>query len=242
MVDVTHDGDDRRPLRPVVSLVLELATRIADDLVLALRDVLNLVVEFAGQHRSGVCIERAVDVDARHAELHQLHQDVRRLEAHALRQRLKLNVIIDANHALLRAGHRDFGLLGLLTWLQTLLARTPLRAAGWTDRRAAADFATTRRVLFPLCGVFGDDATTRPFGKRRGARRLGFAAAHDARRQRIMSEAILLPLLCGQLGWVDCGNRRRGLARLLGWLRRGSRPVQLARARPPPALGPEPVA
>jgi len=213
MVDVTHDRNDRRPMVPIVGLVLELAARIPDDFVLAPRDVLDFVVELASQHGSGVCIERAVDVDTRHAELHQLHQHVGSLEAHALRQGLQLNVVVDANHALLRARHRNFGLLRLLARLQTFLAGASLRTTGRPDRRSATDLATARRVLFPLRGMLGNYATTRPFGQRRGARRLGPTPAHDAWRQRIMSEATLLIRLCGGPTWLGCRRRldREGL-------------------------------
>ena len=67
VVDVTHDRDDRRPMLPIAGLVLELAARVANDFVLAPRDVLDLVVELAGEDGCGVRIERAVDVDARDA-------------------------------------------------------------------------------------------------------------------------------------------------------------------------------
>jgi len=99
-----------------------------------------------------------------------------------LGKRLKLNVVIDANHTLLRARHRDLGLLRLLARLQALLARAPLRTARWTNRRTAADLATTWRVLLALRGVFGNDATARPFGKRRCTRRLSLTATHHAGR------------------------------------------------------------
>ena len=50
------------------------------------------------------------------------------------RSRLKLDVVVDANDALLCAWHRDLGLLRLLAGLQTLLAGPALRAPGRTDR------------------------------------------------------------------------------------------------------------
>ena len=121
---------------------------------------------------------------------------------------------------------------GFLPGCKRFLPGRPCGRPVGPNRRTATDLATPGCVLLPLGCVLRNDATTRAFGKRRGAGGLRLAAAHDAWRQRIVSEATLLLLLrCGRL---SCRRRLcRGLlcGRLRG--RCASEAVQ-------PAPGPRP--
>ena len=202
VVDVTHHRDDRWSCGLVSREVLELASRIADDVFFGARDVFDLVVELARKNGRRVGIEGAIDMHAGHAELHELHEDIGSLEAHALGQRLKLNLIFDADHALLRARHGDLGLLGLLSRLHALLTGPPLRPTRGSDRRPATDLTTARRIG-SLLSMLCNDALTRALRKRGRARCDGFAPAHHARGQRVVSEAPLrlVPRLDRCIAW-----------------------------------------
>src|SRR5690606_23030763 len=102
VIDVTHDGHDRRArLRGLFGTrgLLE-ALRGLDLRLFAHRDVLDVPAELAGDDLGGVRVERAVDVDAGHAELQQLAQHVRGLHAHAAGEALEQHRLLDAHDLL----------------------------------------------------------------------------------------------------------------------------------------------
>ena len=93
VVDVTHDGDDRRTDELVLvdddrrafrgdgdRLLPFFAARFGERLLFALRDVLDVPAELAGEDLRGVGVERRVDVDV-HAHDEELHHQLGRLEA-----------------------------------------------------------------------------------------------------------------------------------------------------------------
>ena len=82
VVDVTHDGDDRRARLSVLGLV----DLLREDVVFLEGDVLDLVAELAREDLRGVEVDRGVDVHAGHAHAPQLLQHLGRLDAHAARE------------------------------------------------------------------------------------------------------------------------------------------------------------
>ena len=85
MVDVTHDGHDRRPRtrrRPVGRRPRRAHARLASVCSSLFGDVLDLPAELAGEDLRRVGVERRVDVDVGHAHREELHQELGRLEAH----------------------------------------------------------------------------------------------------------------------------------------------------------------
>ncbi len=220
VVDVTHDRHDGRAEHPIGDHILELTTRRLDDLLLGAGDVLDLVAELAREDLRRVGVEGAVDVHAAHAQLHELHQDVGRLEAHALGELLQLDLGLDADDALLGARDRDLGLLALLAGRHLLATRAALGSAGRAEGRASELTAT--RGIGPTRRVLGHDARAGALGQRCHAGRHRAAAGDDAGRQVRVGKAHR----CGRrLGGAapaggTCGSDRRDGGRNRGRLGR----------------------
>ena len=156
MVDVTHDGDDRRARQQILGVV---GLSLVDDLFLAEGGRLDLVAELVRDQRRRVVIDALVDVDAHHAERPQLLDDLVALDAHLLGQVGHADGLAHANHALVLGGRGDLGLLRLLAGSGHPLARRPTGSlagrsgltpipSAWTARhehRCDRDGAAPRR-------------------------------------------------------------------------------------------------
>jgi hypothetical protein len=110
---VTTGGRMTRIDVGVLALTGLLAAGGGDARLLAHGDVLDLPAELVGEDLGRVGVERGVDVHARHAEAEELHQELGGLEAHLLRHRRQRDVVLDADHLLVRA-HLERGHGGLL--------------------------------------------------------------------------------------------------------------------------------
>src|SRR5262249_79996 len=109
-VDVSHHGDDRRARHRVALPGLLVGF---EGLLDVEGDVLDLVLELAGQEHGRVVVEHLVD-GRHHPHVDQLLQDLAGLDAHGLREVADGDHLGDADHALRRARPRDLGLLRLL--------------------------------------------------------------------------------------------------------------------------------
>src|SRR5437016_2519339 len=109
VVDVTHDGDDRRPRHQVLGLVL----RLPDELVQLEADLLHLPAAVERQHAGGVEVDGLV---LRHhlSVRHQLANQIGALHAHGLGELGDGDGLVDADHLLVLRHLGDFGLLALL--------------------------------------------------------------------------------------------------------------------------------
>jgi len=95
VVDVSHHGDDDRPLHE--RLGLRGGGRLEEALLLE-ADVLNLEAELLGHAAGGLDVDRLVDRD-HGAERHQLALDLRRLRAELARELGHADRALDAHHA-----------------------------------------------------------------------------------------------------------------------------------------------
>jgi hypothetical protein len=126
VVDVAHDRNDGRPRLErrlgLFDLVLDLELGFRVE-----RDVLDLMIELGRDQCRGVGVEHLVD-GGHHAHLHELLDDIARLDAHVAREVADADYFRDADYALARLGNRDLGLLLLFAGQGALLFREAARA------------------------------------------------------------------------------------------------------------------
>ena len=167
MVNVPHDGDDRRPGQQTLERFRFSGTAagVLKDGLLVKGDVLHLVVEFISEQRGGFKIKRVVD--GHHGPLaHKFLDQIVGLDPHAFGKFAHGNHVADTNDTLDRLGNGDFGLLdGLSPLATTTESITPFRLEDFaflpTLRTVAPNtaFAVVRPltlfILFAATGFFG---------------------------------------------------------------------------------------
>ena len=102
VIDVAHDGHDRRARDAVGRIILLGALRGNQRRFLADGDVLDFPTELVGDDLGRLRVERAVDVHAGHAQTHELHEHLGSLGADLRGQALKADRLLDAHDLLVR--------------------------------------------------------------------------------------------------------------------------------------------
>src|SRR5690606_22984810 len=159
VVNVTHYRHDRRTRFTFFVIAFGCATLCCGDgSVFADGHVFHRPTELFAYDLGSIGIESAVDVDATHAERHQLHQDFAGLDAHFGGECLQRDVAFDAHHllvcsALLSADGSRAGTARLQ--LAGATATTGSRLTGAPTRVVTTHSAWSGRTTRPLrrCGT-----------------------------------------------------------------------------------------
>ena len=126
VVDVAHDGDDRRTRHGVLSVARR--TLCAEQVLLLERDVLHLEAELRRDERAVSKSMVWLTVD-HHAHREQLLDDLAALDGHLVRELADRDEAVHLDDALVRRRLRDLGALALLAGLLLLAGVQPKVAA-----------------------------------------------------------------------------------------------------------------